>query len=130
MPAERRRKAHKPRKPKLLFDEGLPPRQSLPNLSRNFDVKHIEHDFRKGGSGDPAVYELANGLGRILVTFNIKHFKPRVTPTGMSVLGLGPRLTYEQMDKKLVSIVKNVKEAQFHGQYIPVTGETGKPKRG
>jgi hypothetical protein len=63
-------------KHKLLLDEHLPPRQFLPRLNEHFDVKHIKHDLHQGGMDDPPIHELAVKQGRIILTRNIKHFRP------------------------------------------------------
>jgi len=44
---------------KLLLDENLAPRLQYPRLNEHFDVKHIEHDLRRGGTDDAVVYDLA-----------------------------------------------------------------------
>ena len=112
------------RKPKLLFDEGLPRRQSFPHLIRYSDVKHIEHDYGRGGLPDLKVYALANDRERILVTFNVKDFRPLVTPATMSVIGVSMHLTEEHMDTKLTSLMRGLKPSQFSGRYFSITGET------
>jgi len=87
MTAKRRRHVvrHAP-KPKLLLDEGLPPRSRFTTLNQYCNVRHIKHDYRLSGAIDSDVYKLARLEGRVLVTFNIRDFKPLLSEVGMSVI--------------------------------------------
>lgn len=76
-------------KPKLLLDEGFPKRSLFSNLNSYCDVKHVAHDFHLAGATDEEVYAKACELGRILVVFNIKDFKPMVRPDGATIIGVG-----------------------------------------
>jgi len=116
-------------KPKSLLDEGLPPRRDLPQLNQYCDVKHIKLDLRRGGATDAEVYRLASVEGRLVVTFNIKDFKPRITRNGASVIGVSTGLTARQIDAKLASLVKQLSEKDFRGQYFSITGETRRKGR-
>lgn len=113
-------------KPKLLLDEGFPPRRDLPKLNQYCDVKHIKLDLRREGAPDRDVYQLASAEGRIVVTFNIKDFKPRITKTKPSVIGLSAGLRHPQIDAKLASFVKTLHPSKFRGHFFSITGETGK----
>lgn len=111
-------------KPKLLLDEGLPKRQSLVVLNAYCDIKHIKHDYKRGGWQDQQVFRLANKDSRILVTFNIRDFRPLINRDSISVIGLSDSLSKQQIDKKLTSLCKRLKPAQFVGQFFPITNET------
>jgi hypothetical protein len=63
-------------KHKLLLDEQLFHRRAYPLLNERFDVKHVRDDLHFGGMGGPAVYELAVSQSRIILTNNVKDFRP------------------------------------------------------
>ncbi len=52
----------------------MPPRSYFPHLNHVFDVKHIEHDLKKGGSDDEEVYGLAVTHSRIIISNNWPDF--------------------------------------------------------
>src|SRR3990167_7744691 len=92
---------------KLLFDEPLPPRQQFPKLNNYCDIKHVRNDLKQPGLTDSQVYSLANRQERLLVTFNIKHFRPMISEDQMSVIGISPNLLANQIDRKLLSFIKS-----------------------
>lgn len=124
--AKRHRSVRRVEKPKLLLDEGMPPRRHLHNLNQYCDTRHIKQDFRLGGKSDELVYKVACEEERILVTFNIKDFRSLLQTGGASIIGLSANLTNHQIDSKLTSLVKQLRPAQFHGQFFIVTGETNR----
>ena len=63
-------------KHKLLLDEHVSPRQYFPRLNEHLDVKHIKHDLHLPGVPDPDVYQLALSQSRIILTKNVKDFRP------------------------------------------------------
>jgi hypothetical protein len=73
-------------KHKVLLDENLPERQAFPNLNERFDVKHLRDDLNSGGLKDHEVYALAKKQNRLLVTYNVKDFKHRISPTDTEIL--------------------------------------------
>lgn len=105
-------------KPKILLDESLPPRRNFPLLNAYCNVRHIKDDYGLGGSPDSTVYEVACSEGRILVTINVKHFRPMLTDLGMTVIGVAPHMTNQQIDKKLVRCIKKLSGSKFKGEYI------------
>ncbi|MBI4948328.1 DUF5615 family PIN-like protein [Candidatus Berkelbacteria bacterium] len=116
-----RQTRHHP-KPKILLDESLPGRDKFPQLNSYCNCKHV-NEFSLNGATDPVVYDKAITEKRILVTFNIKDFKKLVidNSSGPSVIGLSTRLSYEQIDKKVLSKVKNLTESEFVGKYFSIT---------
>ena len=116
-------------KPKLLLDEGFPPRSLFSNLNSYCDVKHIAHDFKNyAGSSDTAVYQKACELGRVLVVFNIKDFIRLVTPEGSSVIGVGQHMKRSDIDAKLTALMRSkLKPIQYKGQYISLNSGIAKP---
>src|SRR5262249_10521546 len=63
-------------KHKALLDEHLLHRRLYPLLNAHFNVKHIRDDLHLDGLPDTAIYELAVKQGRIILTTNVKDFRP------------------------------------------------------
>lgn len=127
MPPKRQNKTiRKSHKPKLLLDEGLPPRLRLHQLNQNYNynVKHIKNDLDFGGLGDEEVYKIASKQNRILVTFNIKDFRLILNKEGSSIIAVSTRLSTEQIDIKLCSFLREIQPSQFLGKIIRISGET------
>lgn len=111
-------------KHKLLLDENLPHRTYFPSLNERFDVKHVARDYKLGSLTDPQVYGLAREEGRLLVTYNIRHFQKlaeRSNDTG--VIGVSPNLSLAQIDKKLTAFLTRSGEKELLGKFIMVSGE-------
>ena len=117
--------AHKFHKHKLLLDEGFPVRSYLPVSNRRFDVKHITQDFKQSGLSDKEIHRLAANQGRIVVTLNIKDFKP-LAPLSKNtgVIGVSAALPFDQVDKKLNSLLSKSTPKQLLGKLIIITGES------
>lgn len=112
-------------KHKLLLDEGFYYRQSLPILNSRFDVKHVVGDYGQSALTDPQIYEFALQKGRILVTFNIKDFKPLVSINKFTgVIGVSANLTLEQIDKKLTALLVRSTRKSLLGKITKISGET------
>lgn len=112
-------------KHKLLLDEGFYYRQSLPILNSRFDVKHISGDFGKNALPDSRVYEFAKAKGRILVTFNVKDFKPLASISKFTgVIGVSANLTLDQIDKKLTSLLLRSTRKSLLGKITQISGES------
>lgn len=111
-------------KPKLLLDEGLPPRQQLIQLNQNYNVRQIKNDLNLGGISDEQVYRLASKQNRILVTFNIKDFRSILDKKDSSIIAISTRLSSEQIDIKLCSFLRKIQPSQFLGKIIKISGET------
>jgi predicted nuclease of predicted toxin-antitoxin system len=109
-------------KPKLLIDECLPPRQNFPSLNNCCDVKHIIGDYKMGGANDTAVYDKARSVDRILITLNIKDFRPMIEQERNlpSIIGVSPRLSNEQIDNKVSSFVRSLKPGDFVDKYFKI----------
>lgn len=120
----RKHKVRRSPKPKLLLDEGLPPRAHFRELNNYCDVKHVKHDYRLGGVVDDIVYSTAQRYGRVLVTFNPNDFKSFITDRSVTVIGLSMKLTDEEIDTKLTSLIRTLKSSHFKGHYFAVTKYT------
>jgi len=107
-------------KPKILLDEGFSPRKSFSKLNDYCDVKHIAQDFDLGGATDRAVYDIACQQDRLMIIFNIKDFKPMITPTSVTIIGVSAGMATDQLDKKLTSKIKKMKPNEWHGKYFKI----------
>jgi len=117
----------KPHRYKLLLDEGLSPRNRYSILNSRHDVKHLIHDYSvnkiRHESGevihDDEVYKFAITKGRLIITFNIKHFRPiaeKSTQTG--IIGLSPHLTLDDyIDSRLNALLTRKKPTELFGTY-------------
>jgi|SRR3989344_7412856 len=114
-------------KHKLLLDEGFPVRSYFPLLNRRFDVKHISQDFKQVSLSDKQVHQFAADHKRIVVTLNIKDFKP-LSPTNKNtgVIGVSANLPYDQVDKKLTALLIKSNKRQFLGKLTIISGESRK----
>lgn len=112
-------------KHKLLLDENFPIRSYFPILNRRFDVKHISADYNQSGLSDPKVYKIACKEGRIVVTYNTKDFEKLVEASSETgVIGVSVNLIFEQIDKKLTSLLTKSTQKQLLGKLIVVSRES------
>lgn len=91
---------------KLLLDEMWPSRSSFPLTNYYHDLKHIALDLKSGGISDNEVAKKAKVLKRIVITRNIKHYKNLVSQYSIDIFGVSPNLTIGELDKKLLSKLK------------------------
>ncbi len=97
----------------------------MPITNNRFDIKHIAGDYGKSALPDPQVYIFATKKKRILVTFNIKDFRPLVSSTKLTgVVGVSPHLSLEQIDKKITSLLSKSGKKSLFGKLTIITGET------
>jgi hypothetical protein len=112
-------------KHKVLLDENMPQRAFFPRLNNRFNIKHVRDDFHRGSIGDPEVYDLAVLQGRILVTYNIKHFRSLAgSKNDAGIIGVSPNLTPAQVDTKLTALLTKSTPGTLLGKYTNLTGET------
>ncbi len=104
-------------KHKLLLDEHLPPRQFLPRLNQRFDVKHINHDLHHGGMDDPPIHELAIKQGRIILTRNVKHFRPLLRKNTPGIIGIPETWPRTLLDTKLTALLIKQGSNYFRGRF-------------
>src|SRR5918996_1293505 len=110
-------------KHKLLLDEHLPPRQFLFRLNAHFDVKHIKHDLHHGGMDDPLIHELAVKQGRIILTRNVKHFRPLLREDTPGLIGVPETWPRDQLDTKLTALLMHHGPNYFRGRYRSLAAE-------
>jgi uncharacterized protein DUF5615 len=108
---------------KLLFDEGLPRKESFPQLNNLHTVRHINHDLKKSGMKDGDIYLLAQEQKYIVVVFNTKDFRPFVMKYKPSIITLSTSLTNKQIESKICKILRKLKLSESQGHIISITNE-------
>lgn len=108
-------------KHKLLLDEGIYPKKSLRRINNRYNIKHINHDLHKGGINDQEVYKIARQQKRIIITYNINHFKKLAKQSKEAgIIGVTQGLTPDQLDTKLNSLLSKCTERSLYGKYTPL----------
>jgi predicted nuclease of predicted toxin-antitoxin system len=107
----------------MLLDEHLPPRQVLASLNAHFDAKHISHDFNLAGLHDPAIYELALKQSRIILTINVKDFRPLLREDSPGVIGIPENWSAQRIDSKLTALLIRHGPNYFRGRYRSLAAE-------
>ena len=107
-------------KHKILLDEHLYHRRAYPTLNEHFDVKHIKDDLHHGGMLDPLIYELAVKQGRIILTTNVKDFRPLLREDSPGIIGIPETWSPTRVDTKLASLLMRHGPNYFRGHYHPL----------
>ncbi len=110
-------------KHKTLLDEHLLHRRLYPLLNAHFDVKHSRGDLHLAGLPDPQVYELAVKQGRIMLTTNIKHFRPLLRDDCPGIIGIPGAWLPGRIDTKLTALLMKHGPAYFRGHYRSLAAE-------
>lgn len=110
-------------KHKTLLDEHLLHRRLYPLLNEHFDVKHIKDDLHLDGLPDPQVYELAVKQGRIILTTNVKDFRPLLRDDCPGIIGIPEAWLPVRIDTKLTAILMKHGPAYFRGRYRSLAAE-------
>jgi predicted nuclease of predicted toxin-antitoxin system len=110
-------------KHKTLLDEHLYHRRLYPLLNAYFDVKHIRDDLHLDGLPDPAIYELARKQGRIILTKNVKDFRPLLRDDSPGIIGIPETWSTHRMDTKLTALLTRHGPNYFRGRYRPLAAE-------
>lgn len=110
-------------KHKTLLDEQLYHRRMYPLLNEHFDVKHIRDDLHLGGLPDPAIYELALKQGRIILTKNVKDFRPLLREDSPGIISIPETWATSRVDSKLTALLMRHGPNYFRGRYHPLAAE-------
>lgn len=107
---------------KLLLDEGLYSRKSLPRINSRYDIKHIKHDLKSAGIEDEQVYNIAVQEKRIIITYNTRDFR-RLAKNSMNsgIIGVSQGVTREQLDAKLNALLSKSSKKSLYGKYTPLS---------
>jgi predicted nuclease of predicted toxin-antitoxin system len=114
-------------KHKTLLDEQVSPRQYFPRLNEHFDVKHIKHDLNLAGLPDPEVYALALSQGRIILTKNVKDFRPLLRGDSPGIIGIPEAWSLSRVDTKLTALLMKHGPNYFRGRYHSLAVEDQTP---
>ena len=104
-------------KHKTLLDEHLYHRRVYSLLNERFDVKHIRDDLHLDGLPDPQVYELARKQGRILLTTNVKDFRPLLRDDCPGIIGIPDAWLPDRIDSKLTALLMHYGPNYFKGHF-------------
>ena len=104
-------------KHKMLLDEHLPPRQLLSRLNKRFDIKHIKHDLHHGGMDDALIHALAVEQERIILTSNVKDFRPLLSQDSPGVIGIPETWSADRLDTKLTALFTKYGPNFFRGRF-------------
>ena len=107
-------------KHKTLLDEHLYHQRVYPLLNAHFDVKHIRDDLHLDGLADPEIYELARKQGRILLTTNVKDFRPLLRDDCPGIIGIPDAWLPDRIDTKLTALLTRHGPNYFRGRYRPL----------
>ena len=110
-------------KHKTLLDEHLYHRRLYPLLNAHFDVKHIRDDLHLESIPDPQVYELAVKQGRIILTTNVKHFRPLLRDDCPGIIGIPGAWLPNRIDTKLTALLMRHGPNYFRGRYRSLAAE-------
>jgi hypothetical protein len=110
-------------KHKTLLDEQVSPRQFFPRLNELFDVKYIKHDLNLAGLPDPAIYELALKQGRIILTKNVRDFRPLLREDSPGIISIPENWSLSRIDSKLIALLTRHGPNYFRGRYHPLAAE-------
>jgi Domain of unknown function (DUF5615) len=110
-------------KHKILLDEHLYHRRAYPTLNEHFDVKHIKLDLSQDGMADPLIYDLAVKQGRIILTTNVKDFRPLLREDSPGVIGIPETWSTARVDTKLTAILMKNSPNYFKGSFRSLGAE-------
>ncbi len=110
---------------RLILDENMPKRQQFPLLNERHNLKHTTHEYKQIGISDAAVYELAKKNKSLLITFNVKHFKEQASLSSLTgIIGVSKNLNNEQIDLKIMALLRKKKPGELYGHLRHISGET------
>ena len=110
----------RPKRFKILLDEMFPRRIKYPALNRHHDVKHIVHDYQKGGITDVRLLELARKDNRIVITKNIKDFQFQCQPYRVDVIGVTETIPPEELDKSIMAKLRSWGKPKMSGRFTKI----------
>ena len=106
---------------KLLLDEQFPSKSFFPRTNSRFNLKHIVGDYHQGGLSDLEIYKMGIKEKRLIVTLNIRHFQKLVNHTDETgIIGISGNLKFDQIDKKLSSLLLKFSEKELWGKLIKI----------
>lgn len=113
-----------PHKFHLLLDENVESRKVFLKLNDFHNVRHLVGDYKKSGINDSQVFELAKHEKRILITYNYKDFHNFPLTNHVGLIGISRSLTIPEIDKKLMSFLRDKSETDLYGKKYFISGES------
>lgn len=93
---------------KLLLDEMFPARKNFPETNKLHNLRHITHDFKRSGTKDLTVVNLAKKEKRILISKNEKHMVDLCINASVTLICVTEKMQNEEIDRQIISILKNL----------------------
>lgn len=76
------------------------------------------------GLSDQDIQEVARQEERLILTFNIKHFRDlAIHGKKTGVIGVSQNLSNEMIDKKLLSLLTKKTKGELYGKFTSITGK-------
>jgi hypothetical protein len=72
---------------------------------------------------DPAIYELALKQGRIILTKNVKDFRPLLREDSLGIISIPETWATSRVDSKLTALLMRHGPNYFRGRYHPLAAE-------
>lgn len=108
------------RRYKLLLDEMLPRRSKYPLLNCFHNIRHIVHDYKLAGSSDEKVLKLAAKEERVLITKNIKHFRPSGEEYDVDIIGVMETIPPEELDRSVMAKLRRWGKTRMSGRFTTI----------
>jgi Domain of unknown function (DUF5615) len=83
----------------------------------------VRDDLHLASLPDPQVYELAVKQGRIILTTNVKHFRPLLRDDCPGIIGIPGAWLPDRIDSKLTALLIHHGPAYFRGRYRSLAAE-------
>ena len=113
-----------PHKFNLLLDENMESRKLFTRINNFHNVKHLTEDLKKSGITDNEVFLIAKHNRRILLTYNFQDFKNFKLTDQVGIVGISRNLKLIDVDKKVMSFLRNKVESELYGYKHYVSGES------
>lgn len=114
----------RPHKFRLLLDENMELKSFFQRVNNFHNVKHIVRDYKKAGLKDADVFKLAKHEKRILITYNFKDFRNFTLTQDVGIIGISRSLLFSEIDKKLMSFLRDKSETDLYGKKYFISGES------
>lgn len=98
----------------------FPRRIKYPALNRHHDVKHIVHDYKRGGITDVHLLKLARKDNRIVITKNIKDFQFQCQQYQVDIVGVTETIPPEELDKSLMAKLHSWGRSNMSGRFTKI----------
>jgi hypothetical protein len=87
----------------------------------------IRQPLHLAGLPDPAIDELARKQGRIILTINVKDFRPLLREDSPGIIGIPENWSADRIDSKLTALLMRHGPNYFRGSYRALAVEDQTP---